>query len=373
MSSPPLALQTLLRSHGFDGLTDLFIKARRHPLFPQLVCFKYDQRRSPMAEPAVQDARGLILDESEGWAVVSMSFRKFFNLGEPLAAELDWNRARVEEKLDGSLLVLYPYAGAWQVQTSGTPDAGGMTVSRVTQSGPRSFADLFWATFEELGYSLPSLDLPYSFAFELMTPDNEILVRQDQARLVLHGVRHLGTLQEEAAEDWATRLGYEGVKTVELSREGLRDAANARPATDSEGFVVRDASFARVKVKSEQYVLMSHVREHWTPERAAQVILKGEVDEFVVSFPEYGAELQQIQAKLNERLAEISEAYQTFEDAPDQKAFAAHATQTRFPAALFALRVGKAQRPLDWLLSQTEAAQGRTLQNWGVIPERWTP
>jgi hypothetical protein len=248
-----------------------------------------------------------------------------------------------------------------------------MTVSRMTQSGARSFAELFWATFEGLGYRLPPLDLPYSFAFELMTPDNEVLVRQDQARLVLHGVRHLGTLREEAAEDWAVRLGYEGVKTFELSREGLRDAANARPATESEGFVVRDALFQRVKVKSEQYVLMSHVKEHWTPEKAAQVILKGEVDEFVVSFPEYGAELQQIQAKLSARLAEILMLYQTFQDAPDQKTFAAQATQTRYPAALFALRVGKAQRPLDWLLSQTEAAQGRTLQSWGVIPERWTP
>jgi hypothetical protein len=125
LSTPPLALQTLLRSHGLDGLTEIFIKARRHPLFPHLICFKYDQRRSPMAEPAVQDARGLILDESDDWAVVSMSFRKFFNLGEPLAADLDWSSARVEEKLDGSLLVLYPYAGTWQVQTSGTPDAGG--------------------------------------------------------------------------------------------------------------------------------------------------------------------------------------------------------------------------------------------------------
>ena len=126
---PELALQHLLRSSGLEGTVPLAIKARRHAQYPQLVCFKYNQRLSPMADAAVQEARGLILDEDDNWNVVSMSFTKFFNLEEQLAAEIDWDSAVVEEKLDGSLMSLYWYDGAWQVQSSGTADASGPVLS----------------------------------------------------------------------------------------------------------------------------------------------------------------------------------------------------------------------------------------------------
>ena len=117
---PELAIQQLLRERGLAGLEGLAIKTRRHGIFGNLVCFKYDQRLSPMMEKAVQEARGIILDENCDWAVTSMSFRKFFNAEEPLAAEINWTTACIEEKLDGSLMALYWYDNAWQVQSSGS-------------------------------------------------------------------------------------------------------------------------------------------------------------------------------------------------------------------------------------------------------------
>jgi RNA ligase len=377
MSSPaqPLALVQLLRQHGLDALAPLFIKARRHPQFPNLICFKYEQRLSPMHEAAVQDARALILDEADDWRIVSMSYRKFFNLGEPLADELDWDSARIEEKLDGSLLVLYPYAGAWQVQSSGLPDAGGSLSARNLPPGVFTFAELFWHTFAALGYALPPLPdgtgPRYSLGFELMTPHNEVVVQHTRARLVLHVVRNLDTLEEEAAEAWAAQLGYEAVRTYDLSREGLRDAANALSATEQEGFIVRDAAFRRVKVKSEQYVRLSHVKDQWTPERAGQIVLKGEIEEFSTYFPGYADELAAIRSRLDAKTAEISEQYAALSAVQDQKAFAAQATVTGYPAILFAWRSGKVDSPLTWLLAQTEPAQGRALRQWGVIPEAW--
>lgn len=115
--------QDFLRSGGIlkDLETRFAIKANRSLVHPSLVLLKYDQIDSPMGERLVQECRGLILDEADNWRVVSRSFDKFFNAGEGHAAAIDWSTAQVQEKLDGSLCVLYHYAGAWRVQTSGHP------------------------------------------------------------------------------------------------------------------------------------------------------------------------------------------------------------------------------------------------------------
>lgn len=65
-----------------------------------LVMFKYDQTRSDLSIPLVQECRGLILDANT-FEVVSFPFVKFFNYGEPLAVDIDWSSAQVTQKLDG--------------------------------------------------------------------------------------------------------------------------------------------------------------------------------------------------------------------------------------------------------------------------------
>ena len=123
--------QLFLREHGLAALCDKFmLKANRHERFSNLVLLKYNQVFSPMNEPIVQECRGLIVDEADNWRVISHPFDKFFNAGEPNAAAIDWTTARVLEKLDGSLMSLYFYDGAWQVASSGRPEAGGPLGSR---------------------------------------------------------------------------------------------------------------------------------------------------------------------------------------------------------------------------------------------------
>ena len=118
-----LAVQEFLRTGGtLDALAAQHaIKAVRHPAFPSLVLLKYNQIASDMSVPLVQECRGIILDEADGWRVVSRAYGKFFNYGEPGAAEIDWATARVQEKVDGSLCTVYEYAGNWHVATTGSP------------------------------------------------------------------------------------------------------------------------------------------------------------------------------------------------------------------------------------------------------------
>ncbi len=101
------------------------IKVVAHRQYPHLISLKYSQIDSPMGEKIVQQCRGIVLDRSQDWAIVSYPYDKFFNYGEGHRATVNWSTARVYEKLDGSLMTLYFYEGAWHVQSSGTPDAGG--------------------------------------------------------------------------------------------------------------------------------------------------------------------------------------------------------------------------------------------------------
>ena len=66
----------------------------------KLVMLKYDQLSSDFYNAIVKECRGLILD-AETFEVVSYPFNKFFNYGEPYAADIDWSSAYVTQKLDG--------------------------------------------------------------------------------------------------------------------------------------------------------------------------------------------------------------------------------------------------------------------------------
>lgn len=112
---PQLLLQQHLRAgNAPDSLDEKVIKHRRHGKYSNLVLFKYGIMAN-FSDPIVCECRGIVLDENDNWNVVSRAFDKFFNHGEGHAANIDWDTARVQEKLDGSLCVMYHYDGAWHV------------------------------------------------------------------------------------------------------------------------------------------------------------------------------------------------------------------------------------------------------------------
>lgn len=58
------------------------------------------------SNPIVQEARGIIID-LENLDVVCWPFRKFGNYNESYADKIDWSTARVQEKIDGSIIKLW--------------------------------------------------------------------------------------------------------------------------------------------------------------------------------------------------------------------------------------------------------------------------
>lgn len=83
-------LQKFLRSGYNEPLkcleVELGIKCKRHPRYPNLILFVYDQIDSPKVHPIVRSARGHILDEDNNWEHVCRPFDRFLNWGEAVDA-----------------------------------------------------------------------------------------------------------------------------------------------------------------------------------------------------------------------------------------------------------------------------------------------
>ncbi len=330
-----MRIQGYLRERGLDEhLTGaLGIQVKRHRTLQNLVLLKYNQIASPMGDPMVQECRGVILDEADDWRVVARPYDKFFNAGEGHAAPLDWSTARVYDKLDGSLMTLYFYGGAWRVASSGTPDASGPAYPG------RTFADLFFELYDREGRS-PLRHCCYMF--ELCHPRTQVVVRYEEPRLVLHGARNLLTMEELEPEDVAAQYGWACVANYPLgSLEEVLAAASQLSPAEGEGYVVRDAAFRRLKVKSLRYVAVHHAKDGLTPRGILSVVQTGEASEVLAYFPELKVRAEEMRAKFDGFVAEVEADYAAMPEGPDMKAFALEAVKRRTQSALFALKRGK--------------------------------
>lgn len=349
-----MLVQDYLRSNSVEALAQAYgISATRHKKYNNIVLFKYDQIESPHADSIVIECRGLILDEADNWKVICRPYDRFFNYEEGCAAKIDWSTARVYDKLDGSLMKLYWYDNAWQVSSSGSPDASGP----VNNNSAKTFADLFWETFSALGYKLPQTSLSeFTFMFELMTPENRVLVPHEKARLVLHGIRsnrepYIEIDPADITERTNTegnRLcfsdpGWEVVKAYPLSSiDDVVATAKALNPMQNEGFVVVDANFRRVKVKSPQYVALSHMKDSFSERRMIELVRTNEGSEFLSYFPEYTGLYNDVKSAYDKLLTGTVEAYEKIKDIEAQKDFAIEAVKSKCSGAMFAVRSKKA-------------------------------
>lgn len=343
-----LHVQTHLRAGGtLDGLRQRYaITAKRHGKYNNLVLLKYNQIESPFAERIVQECRGLILDESNNWNVVARGFDKFFNHGEGHAAKIDWMTAQVQEKVDGSLCVLYHYDNRWHVATTGTPDASG----DVSGFGV-TFADYFWDTARQYNMTLPSHEWAQNFCWmlELTGPINRVVVRQERPALTVLGGRNRVTGDELRAYDVATLLSVPAVKSFPLqSVDDIIASFEAMDPLTQEGYVVFDGK-NRIKVKHPGYVALHHAKDGVSQRAFVEIVRSGETSEIVVAFPELKPMLDETRERYEGLVSRIECDYEVLKGISEQKAFALKAKETVHSAPLFAIRAGKAASAKQWL------------------------
>lgn len=330
-----------------------------HPTLP-LMGFKYDMLDSPKTDPIVKEARGIVL-EKDSWAVVAKSFDRFFNLGEDPEnfKNFCWDDFTCYTKEDGSLMIVYFYAGEWHVNTSGSFGLGEVNFSKKT------WRELFWETF---GKPVSALDQfkHLTLIFELCTPFNKVVRNYPKPTVFLLGAFVPATLEEKrprmvdhlAQELGVARPEQHHFKSADEILAFLKD----KEATDKtfEGVVIRDKNGMRAKVKSATYVACHHLLDNgnvFNPARQVPLVLAGETSEvfavlkeMIDSTPELKARIEQTKAEVDAEWEKLKTVWEATHMIADQKEFALKITKgdngkplTPFTGLLFTVRKEKGQ------------------------------
>lgn len=274
-----------------------YIKVKRDGPY---VMFNYDQLRSDFSSILVQQSRGIIFREAT-LEPVCVPFFKFFNVGELNAADIDWNTAFVSEKVDGSLIKVW-WDGNWNISTNGTIDAFKAELGDVKFS---SFGEYFINTllryYENSTEFYCHLDTDYTYMFELVGPYNRVVIPYEEPAIYFIGARDKTTGEEFCCSKVvAGALGMGRFnRPAQYSLSSLSDCIKAAElkSWDDEGFVVCDAWFNRVKIKSPAYVMAHYARNNNVINRKylIRIILANEIEEFLCYATDYKEELEKVQ------------------------------------------------------------------------------
>lgn len=335
-----LKVQDYLRSgHSVEGLDAEFgIAAFRHPQWP-LVGLKY-RPHAPRFHPLVRECRGLVL-EYGSWEVVAKPFDRFHNAGEdPDAfAAFNWPRSSCHAKEDGSLVIVYPYRGAWLVNSS-----GGFGHQRASFSR-RTWTQLFW---EASSLDVARLDPRFTYLFELCSPYTKVVRPYPQPTAFLLSMFETATCREwpvEAVDEEAARLPARRPERYSLRSMGevatfLEEKEAADPTF--EGVIIRDDTGLRFKIKTRTYLAVHHAEgmgNLFHPARLVPLALAGEIDEVIAYNPEIRPVAEGVKSDLEAAWEELRRVWERAWRIDDQKEFARTIIgATPFTGLLFALR-----------------------------------
>ena len=260
-----------------------------------LTLFKYSQFDSDLSKQIVKECRGIIIDIEDDFNIVCHPFDKFFNYGESNAAAIDWESARVQDKVDGSLMKLWYWKRKqmWVVSTNGVIDAFNVKCTSIsetyTDAAPdTTFGDLFMEAYSKYYLNFYNLNEDYVYMFELVSPYTQIVVKYSEVNIY-----HLGTRNNETQKEIDIDIGVKKPASYPLhSLDAVLKAAEALNHNDGneidkEGFVVVDKYWHRVKIKSPLYLQSFYLKGNkLTFKRCLDIYIANEMDEYLSYFPE---------------------------------------------------------------------------------------
>lgn len=218
--------------------------------------------------------RGLILD-SKG-TIFNYPFDRFFNEFENESADIDWNSAKILEKLDGSLICIWHIESVgWQITTRGAfyPLENKNSVD-------------YEFLFENLFTKFYLLDSNYNYMFELITKLNPIVKKYSSEFVALIGMRNRHTLKESNQMELdfiAKKLGVKRPKYFSANNLIQVKGLFKSMKEDDEGLVIIDKKFNRIKIKQESYIRLGKIKNLSDKDIFDHVIGKSSVDvEFLV-------------------------------------------------------------------------------------------
>lgn len=271
------------RKAFFDLIDAGFINARQHPTL-DLTIYKYSKtapynfKPTKWPEPLML-ARGLVLNSNE--EIIARGFRKFFNYSEqkpPFAKE---NKPVIFEKVDGSCLLVFRYAGQYVFATLGS-----------FQSDQALWAAQFWKRNAKYHFSHQET---FTFIYEVVYPQNRNVVNYGRdERLVWIGYIDPNTGKDydiRRFDSYSDQIGH-SVKIYEFDDiKSCLASADECKAAESEGYVLtwykKDDTAFRLKVKGSDYMQMHRLLYGTSNRSVWELLLNGKTpDEIRQLLPE---------------------------------------------------------------------------------------
>ena len=326
----------------------------------------------------------------DGIDVLAWPMERFYNDGDTAAAAIDWERARILEKLDGTMCVLYwdPLHEKWHVATRSVPEADLPVRAGDMHIGDMTFAELFWRSMSKTIFStgdfekayadeqltfaaLPLLSKRVTYVFELTGPHNKVVVDYTDEHVTLLAARDLDT----GLELDVRKLGAPFGAWIPVVKEWpvidvvtLREHVHTFPGDVCEGAVVFDDEHRR-KFKNKRWLMASRFKDTIGSSKrgALRMIIDGTWDDTVSEIsPDVMQQFKRMAEGLRTFLGRIDANFTTWAaQAPSmpgenmRKSFALLVQQCppgeRSPA-YFQLWDGKHASAVDWL-RDTHAAK----------------
>lgn len=263
---------------------------------------------SDFSNPIVQEARGIIID-IERLEVVCWPFRKFGNYNESYADKIEWDTARVQDKIDGSIIKMWwnEIISEWQFSTNSVISAKDSIANALTGN---TFYDLILSAdnYKNLEYALPMLNKEYTFIFELVSPETQVVVKYANAHLYhigsrnnLTGIEDSGRFNIDVPKEYPLKSLDDCINAaIELNESGDGKVGSVK----KEGFVVVDDNWNRIKIKSPDYLMLHRMssNSNFSKERIIDMI-RGKsinIEEISNDFPNFAHYFKYYDFKISE-------------------------------------------------------------------------
>ena len=258
--------------------------------------FKYDID-ADFSNPLVREARGCILKNLN--TIVCYPFNKFGNYGESYADKINWKTAKVQEKIDGSIIKLWYDNDVWHISTNNVINA----YTAPLNNSNKTYGQLFDEAILDVGLDYTMLDTNYTYIFELVSPENRVVINYPKTTIY-----HIGTRDNRTEKEVNMDIGVAKPKTYKLSSlEECIDAVqmmNTNTTLDNiqnEGYVVVDKYYNRIKIKSKDYVQAAYFKGlmSLSDEKTLEIIKNGETEEICTYFPIFKDKINDINKKIH--------------------------------------------------------------------------
>lgn len=317
------------------------ISEQIHPEDSNVRIFNYTQecQFQKAWDDITMQCRGLIMN-IETDEIIARPFRKFFNYAEHIANNwpIPMEQPIVTEKMDGSLGILY-----WLKEKPWIATRGSFTSDQAK-----------WATNRIQSYTyynhVVTLDKTQTHLFEIIYPENKIVINYDFSDLCYLGSLDTETGKQKFNTDWK-------LKSTILHETDNWKELEKLDTPNSEGFVLYfPLSDIRMKIKFPEYVRLHKIVTGLSEIGIWEMLRDGmSLDDIIKDVPdEFFKWVFKIKDKLKQDFAIIEyKANQTFlkaKELPTRKEQAELIREESYPGIVFAMLDGKDYKPAVWKL-----------------------